>query len=544
MSGSLRSYFFHEFAWLLICTTTAFCQTVPSTTLRGTVLDDSTGSPLPLANVFISNSTIGAASDTWGSFILKGVPLGNQEIIASIVGYATQIKTLRLTDTTVYEVGFRLKPRPVQMLGLEIVGRQPTEWKRNLQEFLKLFFGSTPNATHCALLNPEVLDFIVDDETGSFSASARQPLDIENKALGYRIQLFLDSLEERNFVHRSAPSTFQCVGHARFTPLLPQDKDEENRWRENRKETYYGSLRHFFSSLVRGKCKEEGFKVYIASSSYVRIKVDPDTLLSSDRHGFERRLPFNGVLQIVYEGARETQVTQINLSQPFAIVYPDGLLADPMSITTRGYWATQRVADVLPLDYKPGEQSSSNDDTNSTARAITPTYIVPLAVGNQWTTRTSSRNAEGKLISSGIQTSRIISDTTVDGERWFVEEFSSSDNNSSRTRLCTNRSDGFYILRSGAPLLSVKYPVNVGDRYQGFGGDAKVVSTNEKISVPKGTFVCYQYTVSLRGPAMGRATMYYFPGVGLVSTEAVTFGANNVSTAYTYTVELLDYILH
>ena len=211
--------------FVLLVPQTLQSQSIPHAIVKGRVLDDSTRSPLPLTNVFVSNSTIGAAADTQGRFELKGVPLGNQEIIASIVGYATQTKTLRLTDTTVYEVEFRLQPRPVQMVGLEIVGNEPTEWKRNLQEFLRLFFGSTPNASRCTLLNPEVLDFNVDDETGSFSASARRPLDIENKALGYHIQLFLDSLAERNFVHRSAPSTFQCVGRARFIPLLPQDKD-------------------------------------------------------------------------------------------------------------------------------------------------------------------------------------------------------------------------------------------------------------------------------------------------------------------------------
>lgn len=221
--------------------------------------------------------------------------------------------------------------------------------------------------------------------------------------------------------------------------------------------------------------------------------MDPDTLLSSDRYGFERRLSFSGVLQIVYEGARETQVTQINLAQPFAIVYPDGLLADPMSITTWGYWATQRVADALPLDYEPDVLASSNKDINPTAPATAPTYIVPLAIGNQWTTRTSNYNAEGKLRSSSIRTSQIISDTTIDGERWFVAHTPASGDNPSSTSLGTNRPDGFYTLRSGVPMLSAKYPASVGDSYQGFGGDVKVVSTNEKISVPKGTFICYQY---------------------------------------------------
>lgn len=43
---------------------------------------------------------------------------------------------------------------------------------------------------------------------------------------------------------------------------------------------------------------------------------------------------------------------------------------------------------------------------------------------------------------------------------------------------------------------------------------------------------------------MGRATICYSPGVGLVSVEVVTLGANNVSAANSSTDELIDYILH
>jgi hypothetical protein len=41
------------------------------------------------------------------------------------------------------------------------------------------------------------------------------------------------------------------------------------------------------------------------------------------------------------------------LSRPSVIFYINGKLADPLSITTYGYWSNQRVADMLPTDHAP-----------------------------------------------------------------------------------------------------------------------------------------------------------------------------------------------
>jgi hypothetical protein len=163
-------------------------QRRPTAVVRGTVLDDSTGMPLPLANVFIANSTIGAATDVKGILLLKSVPLGTQQVVASFVGYAAQTRAVVFADTIEYEVSYRLKPRAVQMPPVLVEESDPVEWKRNLHTFVVEFLGSTSNASQCRILNPQVLDFAVDEETERFSATAREPLFIVNEAFGYRCQ--------------------------------------------------------------------------------------------------------------------------------------------------------------------------------------------------------------------------------------------------------------------------------------------------------------------------------------------------------------------
>lgn len=568
MSGSLRSRLLHEFVWLLICSTSVFSQAVPTATLRGTVLDDSTSAVLENVDVFLSQTTFGSSTDKHGQFEIRNVPLRSHELVASRVGY--QMHSIRITVDQSHPEPLKiaLRQKSIEITEMAVTATEPKEWKAELQKFNKWFFGDSELANEAKLLNPEVLDF-TGNANPDFEATARMPLEIDNLALGYHLQFMLS----RFVVSKTSPGSggpfnsrqyLNCVGKQRFIELTPISVEESARWQANRMQAYRGSFRHFLVSLLRCELAKEGFIIGLIpqqtsnrwGTGFVESITERE-ILSDGAAPYEKILHFTGTLLVKYVGKpieAKTQslnaalpamdVSSVSLNYESVRITSQGVIRDWAPTRLYGYWAASRIADALPLDYQPKVLMSSNNNTNSAAAAPAPTYIVPLAVGNQWTTRTSLRDGLGKLISSSIQTSRILRDTTLDGERWFVEEFSASDESPSTTFLCTNRPDGFYKFRSGAPLLSVKYPASVGDSFHGIGGDAKVLSTNEKVTVPKGTFVCYHYSVSLRGPAMGRVTMCYSPGVGLVSTEAVTLGPNNVSTAFTHTVELVDYVIH
>ena len=49
-------------------------QQIPRATITGTVVDDSTGASLHLANVFLSNTMLGAATDKDGYFAIENIP--------------------------------------------------------------------------------------------------------------------------------------------------------------------------------------------------------------------------------------------------------------------------------------------------------------------------------------------------------------------------------------------------------------------------------------------------------------------------------------
>jgi hypothetical protein len=329
-------------------------QGIPHALVTGRVVDDSTGVPLPLTNVFVANSTIGIAANGEGRFVLRGVPLGTQQIVASIVGYVLETWTLRLTDTIAYEVEFRLRPRELQMPGVLVEAKDPVEWKKNLQRFIDSFFGTGPNVSQCRLTNSQVLDFQFDEQKDQFIATAREPLEIENRALGYRFTYVLHRYVE-------SPQLFQFVGVTHFEELRPRNAQESERWKESRRKVYYGSRRHFLSALIQKTWRADGFEVNSIRKTPARMalmwragyEVDADTLLRPGRAPYERRLSFEGVLQVIYTQGRRQEFSLIELDRPIVTIYANGLVENPLKMVTQGYWSSQRAADLLPTDYEP-----------------------------------------------------------------------------------------------------------------------------------------------------------------------------------------------
>ncbi len=70
-----------------------FGQQTITQDIRGSVVDASSGSPLPGANIILLNTNppVGTSSDENGNFILKNVPVGRQSLKVSYVGYKSLI---------------------------------------------------------------------------------------------------------------------------------------------------------------------------------------------------------------------------------------------------------------------------------------------------------------------------------------------------------------------------------------------------------------------------------------------------------------------
>ncbi len=349
-------------------------QTGHRVRITGRVTNFITGAPIHNVNVFLINTTRGAATDEQGMYSIENIPLGNYEIVASMIGYEVESLEIRLVESIDKTFNFQLRSKVIMAPPIEVEANSPRLWKGYLKEFQKTFLGTSSNSSKTQILNPEVLDFIINEESVTLSASSDQPLQIVNRALGYRSETHLVS-----FSSGYANGVDKYVHKSRFQVMPPKDEKERKNWEKNRLKTYRGSQRHFFAALIAGKHEEEGFKVYNVSemsNSNVGIfvkKVSPEDILFPGDRPFEKKLSFSNYLKVIYtkervsneyihsmrlerntlisESKDRRQISWIKMEHDTTIVNIQGHIYNSFALTTYGYWAWERFADVLPLDY-------------------------------------------------------------------------------------------------------------------------------------------------------------------------------------------------
>ena len=76
--------------------------------INGFVRDDASGEPISYANVFLSNSSIGAATNSDGYFVLSGIPLGLYEVNATMIGFAVFKEKVNLSNEEPVRLEIRL----------------------------------------------------------------------------------------------------------------------------------------------------------------------------------------------------------------------------------------------------------------------------------------------------------------------------------------------------------------------------------------------------------------------------------------------------
>ncbi|MBN4048351.1 carboxypeptidase-like regulatory domain-containing protein, partial [Flavobacteriaceae bacterium AH-315-O20] len=202
------------------------------------------------ASVYLNNTTIGATTNNKGEFQLK-IKEGNHVLVISFIGYKTTQINID-ANSNVDFLTIKLVPN-TNVLDEIIVKKTKYDnyWKYNLSRFEQVFLGRTEIAEKCKILNPKVLYFEFDAHTGVLTASAKEPLKIENKGLGYLITYDLIDF-------RLGRRKLSYLGYTKYENLKTENK---KRWKKNRLKAFNGSQMHFVRSLYNQNLKEEGFIV-------------------------------------------------------------------------------------------------------------------------------------------------------------------------------------------------------------------------------------------------------------------------------------------
>lgn len=345
--------------------------TVYAQTITGRVLDAKTSEPLPFANVFINNTTIGAVTDANGYFSLSGIAdPGNYEVVFSFVGYETHKAKVSLSDDVVKLGIISLKPSEIQLAAVEVSSKRDKQWEKDLKKFKRIFLGQDKQAAACTLINPWVIDFPKDETGKKFLAKASDPIGIENKALGYRIIFYLTDFQYD-------AKGYSIAGNARFTELKSQDADELALWEANRMKSYRQSTHYLFKAMIDKRIRGEGFSLY-RDETYIDnvitrsdnfnadlgktvFEYDTSSLVVPGKQQDTYRISIKGRVEVHDNKEKSSTriyqdvfgpVSWISLRNNSVLVNKNGFPFRPEEVIVSGDLSYSRVGNMLPLDYK------------------------------------------------------------------------------------------------------------------------------------------------------------------------------------------------
>jgi len=385
--------------------------------ITGVVQDSVTHEPLAFSSVFLANTTLGATTNENGAFVLERVPKGNYDIVGSYVGYRLSKQTITVTaGTTAPAVTLRLASSGPQ-LG-EVVVHADSHQEDNYRKFTDLFVGRTAFSKQCRITNAEDVDVVFNDTTKILTASTDNYVQVENKALGYRLKYF-----GMHFQYNETSDAVTYEGQTVFEEMKPKDEAQRRQWLANRLAAYNGSQTHFLKSVYDNQVKENNFLAQqvrlvvplraARAEAALRKKKTPFTAAELDSLRAWASLPpiaqlnpvarpidslrrvapdgrmylrFSDELQVVYFGeapdpayttpmspigpAEKTmpakrQVSRLMLLTTETEINDNGTLVNPFDVAPGGYWGFQRIGEFLPLDYEPPVAAKATPGTSA-----------------------------------------------------------------------------------------------------------------------------------------------------------------------------------
>ncbi len=385
-------------------------------TLTGTVLNGSDKKPIAGASIFFNHTIFGGATNEKGFFHLTNVKNGQYEMIVSAVGYETYVQTI-LVNNDINLGTIELKQKSIALKEVKI--RANFDREKYYQIFKAKFLGHSENAKQCQILNPDVL--YIDFDNHRLTVSADEFIEIENKALGYKIRYLLT-----DFVLDDNEGTLYYNGYVSFENLKGS-KSDVKRWEKNRLKIYEGSQMHFLRSIIGNTLDDEGFEVLKLkrtplikpfSDSVIRTKLrhyrqlvqksskwrdslfywadllqqpktteklidTPHLTIKDMLKRTDQKIVYGltnpDCLYVMYTKRKDYYnsmiyhpsdipkypITIVTFKSNYLLFDINGGVINPDGALLEGFWGDERIADSLPVDYETDEKDKAPDSAGN-----------------------------------------------------------------------------------------------------------------------------------------------------------------------------------
>lgn len=405
---SLKSLFI---LLLMLFNLAAFAQ--GNFSITGTVRDEK--ETIPGAAIYLSGTKISTITNVEGKFTISKLPAGNYDVLVQVVGYLPYSKSVIISDKSV-NMEILLTSNPVMLN--EVVIKPDPNRLAYLSLFKEFFIGKSPNAQDCKILNSEVLIIDYDKQRRVLSVSSKDFLIIENKALGYRIKYMLQTFEydyRTRIVYFAGFPFFEEMKGSKSKVNKWNKKRNTAYYGSNQhffKSLYEGTtLNEGFAiykmatiankhrqpdSVINANIKrltagskainmltfnqDDSLNFWLKERSKPKsmsvlnkAPVGIDTLVKTYNQDV-KYISFTDELFVMYTKERETeeyrssgffavrapemgnyQVSLINLIDSHILFYKNGSIGNPRACLLKGFWAYEKMADAVPIEFKPIE---------------------------------------------------------------------------------------------------------------------------------------------------------------------------------------------
>ncbi|HEY0175837.1 MAG TPA: carboxypeptidase-like regulatory domain-containing protein [Pedobacter sp.] len=374
---------------------------------------DKKGETLPGAGIYLSGYTTATVTNSDGKFTLAKLKPGSYEVVVQMMGFLPYSKSVLISDQSV-NITITLADNTVQLK--EVVITADPNRAKNLQIFKDFFIGKTPNSAKCKILNPNVLYIKYDGDHNILTVTSNEFLVVENKALGYRLKYMLNLFEynyDTRIVYFSGLPVFEDLkgsGSKRRTWLKNREIAYAGSPQHFFQSLYRNTVQEegfIIYKRIKVKNPNRPPDSYIAAvKSRLRKKmhgtVNPGSVLADslaiiehieslpkdystlDMSGVNvdtlvkniypnvRTINYKDELYVMYTKEEESvaysntghyimrpltvpnyEISVVQMLKGPVNFYANGSMGDARSLLFEGFWAYEKIGDMVPMDYIP-----------------------------------------------------------------------------------------------------------------------------------------------------------------------------------------------
>lgn len=317
-------------------------------TLNGTVIDAKTQEPLEMVAVYFDNTTVGTTTDEKGEFSISYSEMVQSTLVISYLGfekvYINNYRERQQIEVALVEAKNELGE--VFISYDDILTR-----RQKLRLFRDYFLGTTILGKKCKILNEDAIYLRYNDKEKTLYANTKEPIQIHNKTLGYKVIYDLSDFEVRFRYVNPKSNTFSLYSAYFLGTMYFMDLNSESprkRYIKRRKKAFEGSIQHFMRALYNKNLEASGYTVFrkglLVNNPWEFFKIRPIDKTSQKQVELKERV------SLLFDNDRQSDM-YLDEEVPYFTIDAFGHYEPILGVHFTGDMNEQRVGDMLPLDY-------------------------------------------------------------------------------------------------------------------------------------------------------------------------------------------------